>query len=158
MGSNPARVACEVFSTDTRKALSILLYTRWCKGKIQSIVCHPTQEFHQPINLQKYWVFLIDLQNFLTSASPQQGVPVEIGSTLVTVEPARIVQTQPALAGGRVAVALGERVGVTVAITQAASATGYRGITEVVVVALVTAYACWIQETKMSSVVTEGDQ
>ena len=27
MGSNPARVACEVFSTDTRKALSIQCYT-----------------------------------------------------------------------------------------------------------------------------------
>ena len=55
MGSNPARVACEIFSTDTRKALEYtVLYTRRCKGKIKSIVYHLTQKFHQPINIT--WV------------------------------------------------------------------------------------------------------
>ena len=46
MGSNPARVTCEVFSTDTRKApvytysvysaVYMLVYTCWCK--IKSVV------------------------------------------------------------------------------------------------------------------------
>ena len=38
VGSNPARVACKVFSPDTQKALSIQCYARRCKGKIKSKV------------------------------------------------------------------------------------------------------------------------
>ena len=39
MGSNPARVACEVFSTDTRKAPSIQCYTqRRCRAKLNQDV------------------------------------------------------------------------------------------------------------------------
>ena len=61
MGLNPTRVACEVFSTDTRKAPSIQCYTHVGVGgkniqklKIKSIVYHLTQEFHQPMKVSAY--------------------------------------------------------------------------------------------------------
>ena len=34
-----------------------------CKGKIKSIVYHPTQEFHQPVNPLMYSAFAIELSD-----------------------------------------------------------------------------------------------
>ena len=50
MGLNPARVTCEVFVTDTLKALRMQCYTHVGVGpKLNKQFYHPTQEFHQPI-------------------------------------------------------------------------------------------------------------
>ena len=64
MGSNPARIPPEspvkCFSTDTRKTLSIQCYTHVGVGaKNVLIVYHPTQEFHQPINISNVSRFML---------------------------------------------------------------------------------------------------
>ena len=52
MGSNPAESPVKFFpQTHSESTEYTVVYTRRCKGKIKSIVYHPTQECHQPINI-----------------------------------------------------------------------------------------------------------
>ena len=51
VGLNPTRVACEVFSTDTRKALSIQCYTHVGVGHNEISCLSPDARINQPIYL-----------------------------------------------------------------------------------------------------------